>query len=356
VPFVSVMKIDETLLDGSQTDPAATEQTIANGSILRIPSGAASEQFDFVDDDGYLGDDYDSSNGSGVDQNDITRDTSGQTVDGVRYHLDYEMIVQDSDGNQYSIYVLEEDGRTSGLEDGGDGDKFNDQQWFVFDKDNIPPRDVDLTIVDSVVQGAELPYDMFVACFAEGTEIQMSLGRKMIEGILLGDMVKCADGQMREVRWIGRHRLDAFDLQDRPYLRPICIEKHALGPDMPDQDLRVSPQHRVLVGNARTELMFGEAEMLVAAKHLVNNDTIYVDEAAREVCYYHILFDDHQIIYSNGALTESFYPGAESLRGLADKSRSELFELFPELEFGGPAYGSVARPTLSGREALALRF
>jgi Hint domain-containing protein len=356
LPFVSVMKIDETLLDGAQTSASATEQTIANGSILRIPSGAASEQFDFVDDDGYLGDDYDASNGSGGDQNDITRDTSGQTVDGVRYHIDYEMIVEDSDGNQYSIYVLEEDGRTSALEDGGDGDKFNDQQWFVFDKDNIPPRDVDLTIVNSVVQGAELPYDMFVACFAEGTEIQMSLGRQMIEGILLGDMVKCADGQMREVRWIGRHRLDAIDLASRPYLRPICITKGALGPNMPDRDLRVSPQHRVLVGDAQTELLFGESEMLVAAKHLVNNDNIYVDELAQEVCYYHILFDDHQIIYSNGALTESFYPGAESLRGLADKSRAELFELFPELEFGGSQYGSVARPTLSGREALALRF
>jgi hypothetical protein len=358
VPFISVVSIEQTLLDGAQTSFDATEHTITNGSVLRIPSTVTNEQWEFVDDDDWLGDDYAPMDDDGHTNpnNDLTKDTSGQTVDGVRYHIDYEMIVEDADGNQYSIFVLEEDGNTSGAEAGGDGDVFNDQQWFVFDKDNPPPTDADLTIISSVVQGAKLRYDSFVACFAEGTEIQMSLGKKVVEGILLGDMVRCTDGEMREVRWVGKKHLDETELATRPQLRPIKISKGALGDNLPNRDLSVSPQHRILIGGAQTELWFGEPEMLVAAKHLVNGDTITVDTCVKSVIYYHILFEDHQIVFSNGLKTESFYPGIETLRGLEHGSRHELLEIFPELRNGPQLYGSIARPVVSGSEAHVLSY
>ncbi|MFT4715282.1 MAG: hypothetical protein ACI861_000671 [Paracoccaceae bacterium] len=358
MPFISVVSIEQTLIDGVQTDADATENTLTNGSILRIPSTVTHERWEFSDDDDWLGDDYApmDEDGHTNPNNDLTKDTSGQTVDGVRYHIDYEIIVEDADGNQYSIYVLEEDGNTSGAEAGGDGDVFNDQQWLIFDKDNPPPLDADLTIVSSVVQGAKLRYDEFVACFAEGTEIQMSLGKKMVEGILLGDMVRCADGQVREVRWIGRKNLASQDIAARPQLRPIKIAKDAFGKDLPNRELLVSPQHRILIGGQQTELWFGEPEMLVAAKHLVNGSTITVDEGAKAVCYYHILFTDHQIVYSNGLKTESFFPGLGTLKGLEHGARKELLEIFPELREGPQIYGPIARPVVNANEAHVLRY
>lgn len=52
------------------------------------------------------------------------------------------------------------------------------------------------------------------------------------------------------------------------------------------------PQHRVLVRDIRAQLMFGEEEVLVAAKDLINDVTIYRREGG-DVEYFHILFDHH---------------------------------------------------------------
>ena len=44
------------------------------------------------------------------------------------------------------------------------------------------------------------------------------------------------------------------------------------------------------------------------------------------------MFDRHEVVLSNGAWTESFQPGDYSLKGIGNAQRSEIFELFPELQ------------------------
>lgn len=70
--------------------------------------------------------------------------------------------------------------------------------------------------------------------------------------------------------------------------------------------------------------------------------------------YYHLLFDQHEIIYANGAPTESFHPGDLSLTGLDRAARQEVLELFPELSTRTASYGPAAKPVLRGFEAKAL--
>ena len=73
------------------------------------------------------------------------------------------------------------------------------------------------------------------------------------------------------------------------------------------------------------------------------------------VSYIHVMFDQHEVILSNGAWTESFQPGDYTLKGIGNAQRQEILELFPELEHeeGLRAYSS-ARRSLKKHEAALL--
>jgi hypothetical protein len=159
------------------------------------------------------------------------------------------------------------------------------------------------------------------------------------------------DNGIQPIRWIGRRDLDARTLAMNPHLRPVRIRKGSLGNGLPERDMLVSPNHRVLVANDRTALYFDEHEVLVAAKHLVAGDGV-AQVAAAGVSYIHILFDRHEVVLSDGAWTESFQPGDYTLGGMGNAQRNELFEIFPELrETAGRQGFAAARRTLRGFEA-----
>jgi hypothetical protein len=85
---------------------------------------------------------------------------------------------------------------------------------------------------------------------------------------------------------------------------------------------------------------------------LVNDRTIR-RVPVREIEYFHILFDAHQIIFAEGAPTESFFPGGTALGSLEEETRAEIIELFPEL--ADPAHcGETSRRTLNRAEAEVL--
>jgi hypothetical protein len=117
--------------------------------------------------------------------------------------------------------------------------------------------------------------------------------------------------------------------------------------------LIVSPQHCVLLDDWRCELLFGEDEVLAPARALINDNSITVDHGCEEVTYYHFMFDRHEIVYSNGAETESFHPSTGFDAVDADK-RDELFKLFPQLETDAMTFGPHARATLQVYEAEVL--
>ncbi|GGG58239.1 hypothetical protein GCM10011415_00020 [Salipiger pallidus] len=191
-------------------------------------------------------------------------------------------------------------------------------------------------------------------CFTPGTLIATPQGERMVEDLEVGDRVITRDNGIQEIRWIGRRDLTGHELARKPQLRPVLIQQGALGKNLPEHDLLVSPNHRVLVANDKTALYFEEREVLAAAKHLTGLEG--VDEVdTLGVSYIHMMFDNHEVVLSNGAWTESFQPGDLSLRGIGDEQRQEIFELFPELEHaeGIEAYGA-ARRSLKKHEAALL--
>lgn len=168
-------------------------------------------------------------------------------------------------------------------------------------------------------------------CFCNGTRILTDRGDVAVEDLKVGDMIVTRDHGLQELRWIGSKSLPAAVLHLFPKLRPVRIGAGALGNGLPLRDLLVSQQHRVLVKSKIAERMFGNLEVLVAAKSLTEIDGIAIEENAEDLVYFHLLFDQHEIVVSEGAATESLFTGEEALRSLDPAARQEILAIFPEL-------------------------
>ncbi len=168
-------------------------------------------------------------------------------------------------------------------------------------------------------------------CFRNGTLIQTTRGDVPVEELSVGDMVITRDHGPQPLRWIGSKKVDAALLQAFGTMRPVRISAGALGDALPKRDLYVSQQHRVLINSRIAERMFGEAEVLIAAKHLTDIDGVEIDRSNEDLEYFHLLFDQHEIVCSEGAHTESLFTGPEALKAVDPAARAEILALFPEL-------------------------
>ncbi len=225
----------------------------------------------------------------------------------------------------------------------------NTGEWKIYapeGADDVPPKTIGEDDLDDS--------DYIVPCFVAGTLIQTDLGKRPIEDLKPGDLVQTMDHGFQPIRWIGSRKLDAVDLALKPTLLPICIRAGALGKNVPSRDLIVSPQHRVLLSGWREELLFGEQYVLAAAKHLVNGETIYQHQTT-EVEYFHMLFDQHEIVLAENAHSESFHPGDYIIDKMDKNTRNEIFEIFPELRDNASAYGPTVQPTLKQYECMMLQ-
>jgi hypothetical protein len=185
-----------------------------------------------------------------------------------------------------------------------------------------------------------------VPCFTAGTRILTIHGEVAVEDLRPGDLVQTHDEGFQPLRWVGSRTVAAEGA-----FAPVKIRAGTFGPH---GTLRLSPQHRVLVRDALAELMFGEAEVLVAAKDLVNGRSVTQVEDG-EVTYVHLLFDRHQVVYSEGLATESYLPGPMTEASFAAETLAEICALFPELDpETGTGYSPAARRTLKSWEARVL--
>jgi hypothetical protein len=186
-----------------------------------------------------------------------------------------------------------------------------------------------------------------IICFTEGTRIATPRGVREIEDLEIGDLVVTRDHGLQPIRWVGKRTVPA-----RGALAPIRFDPHVIGNE---RALYVSPQHRMLMQGVEASLLFGESEVLASAKHLVNGSTV-TEVHGGTVTYVHIMFDQHEIIYAEGAASESFYPGGTGLNAVEEEAREELFSLFPELRSHEGAYGDTARLCLKAHESRLLRL
>ncbi|MGJ8594266.1 Hint domain-containing protein [Sulfitobacter sp.] len=276
----------------------------------------------------------------------LERDTSQRTWDKSAENsplMDNSFVVTDG-GKSYSVTLIEVGGGT--------------QPLLMF-LNEMPPRNCDLWIVHhtlgSVAGETSGGQQSGVICFTPGTRIQTGGGDRLIEDLREGDTVQTKDNGLQPLRWIGQRRMSGARLFAMPKLRPIRISGGALGVDRPDEDLLVSPEHRMLIKGSAAQSLFNTSEVLVTAKDLINGTTITVDMQLREVTYIHVLLDEHQILMANGLESESFHPASAAFASLDQKDRKRLLAEYPQLEYDPHTYGSFARRTLSPSEAAIMR-
>ncbi|SEW27365.1 Hint domain-containing protein [Cognatiyoonia koreensis] len=183
-----------------------------------------------------------------------------------------------------------------------------------------------------------------VICLTAGTLVETVNGPVPIEDLEVDDLIVTFDSGPQPIRMIHQRTIAVAELARNRKLWPVCIQKGALGFGLPMRNLRVSPQHRMLYQHIRVPLMFGEEAVFVRAKSLAASfEEVYVDSSLEAVTYYHLVFDKHEVIYAEGAPTESFHPGPEGIAALDADAREELFTIFPHLRFGNSSHSAAYR-------------
>ncbi|SDX86248.1 Hint domain-containing protein [Ruegeria halocynthiae] len=257
---------------------------------------------------------------------------------------DYTFEVTAADGTVYRVAVIDVDlNNDDDLQDAGE-----DGYYLVF-PDGIPPAGTDLTvgpIVNNDNSTAHLDLGAQVVCFTKGTLIETCAGATRIENLEPGDLVLTQTGDYQPLIWVGQTTVAATGK-----LAPIVIAEGALGNT---RELVVSPQHGIVINDWRAQLLFGEDEVIVRAVDLVNGGTIYRRPGGM-VTYYHVLFEHHQIIYSEGIPTESLYPGVVAMGAVSAEYQEELLSLFPELFQEGVFRGPKTARFLRSYEACCLK-
>lgn len=185
-----------------------------------------------------------------------------------------------------------------------------------------------------------------VPCFVSGTHIRTEHGKVPVEHLQVGQNVMTRDAGPQPIRWIGKRLLPA-----EGDMAPVRINAGTFGDH---NTLMVSPLHRVLIRNMHADLLFGSSEVLIAARDLIDSRSVCRVEGGM-VEYIHILFDDHQVIWSEGLETESFLPGPQTTHCFEQDTVNEITNIFPELNpLTGEGYGPAARPALKRFEAKLL--
>lgn len=223
----------------------------------------------------------------------------------------------------------------------------------------LPPVDTDLWVVRVQTEAAEFnrlsDQPTGVICFTPGTRIRTDRGDVAVDEIDEGDRIQTKDNGLQQVLWKGEKRISGARLYAMPELRPIRLRSGALGLERPDEDLIVSPSHRLLMQGAKARALFNTDEVLIRARDLVDDRYVVRDLTLASVTYVHLFLPHHEVVFANGLETESFHPAGEALDSVEPWQRERLVRMWPELDSDPMAYGDYARRALSRAEAAILR-
>ncbi|WP_052249661.1 Hint domain-containing protein [Tateyamaria sp. ANG-S1] len=314
---------------GNITPPNEQGARAAGSAPFNIRLDPAAQPIQIVIDD----DDADF-NEAPTDTNQVL--ANDVTIDGVTYPA----------GSLVTInYVLTDDNGFEGfsITIGQNNNGNNTTTAFISNQPMVPGQQYIFTQEDNIGRNPR-PYSEFV-CFTAGTRIRVPGGTSFVEDLKPGDLVTTMDFGPQPIRWVGSRTVPGIGAR-----APVTIAAGTLGAR---RDLTVSPNHRILIDDPATELMTGEPSLLVAAKHLVNGQTIRTTPRGF-VTYVHIMFDAHQVIWANGCASESFYLGEYAQRTLDTDQARELLALFPELAPDTGWNADMAYPVATSHEGRVL--
>ena len=187
-----------------------------------------------------------------------------------------------------------------------------------------------------------------VVCFVGDTELQTPQGPRKVCQLEAGDRVITQTGQPRTIIATNVRHVRPIELYRETRLLPIRITAGALGGGLPEHDLLVSRQHRILIASRIARRICGQDEVLIPAFRLVGLPGIDIGRTIHPISYHHVLLDCHDIVLANGAPAETLFLSPVSATALGD----ELEDTLPEVQLVGDGLGMMpARPFPTGKEA-----
>lgn len=193
-------------------------------------------------------------------------------------------------------------------------------------------REYTLVAVEDAPADVALAHLVCVS-FARGTRITLGDGRqKRIEALVPGDLVLTRDHGRQPLRWLGQATLRAAGA-----FAPVIIGRGRLGNA---GDLIVSQHHRIFLYQRERAAGLPTSEVLVQAKHLVDDETVFIREGGF-VDYFSLVFDQHEIVYAEGIPCESLLVNDATVTrlppGLAEQIRARFPGLAQSQHFGTEA-------------------
>lgn len=187
----------------------------------------------------------------------------------------------------------------------------------------IGPR-TDYTLIRADPNPGEIRLaDIVCLSFARGTRIALADGRQVpIEGLVPGLRLLTRDHGGQPLRWVGRATLRAVGA-----FAPVVITAGTLGNA---GDLIVGQHHRMFLYQRERDRVTDTAELLVQAKHLVDDDRVFLREGGF-VDYFSLVFDRHEIIYAEGIPAESLMVNDATLNQLPEALAEAVRARFPGL-------------------------
>ncbi|MDB5401974.1 MAG: outer membrane protein, partial [Rhodopila sp.] len=165
-------------------------------------------------------------------------------------------------------------------------------------RQNNPP--VDLTL-DPAVSYAGAVFNVSstgavteAPCFLRDTRIRTETGEVMVHDLAIGDRVLTLSGAARQITWIGTGRV-LVNPGRRCDATPVIVRKSALADNIPYHDLRITKGHALFVDG-----------VLIPVEFLINHRSIQWDDHRKEVEFYHIELETHDVLIANGAPFESY--------------------------------------------------
>ena len=202
----------------------------------------------------------------------------------------------------------------------------------------------------TVVNFSEI--ETLVICYAPGTMIATPKGPCPVESLNPGDLVMTQDRGPQPIRWVSSRDVPLEEAE--PEAKPVLIKAGALGDNLPADDLIVSPQHRVLVGeNGQLSEYFAEPA-LVPAKSLTSLPGIRHMNGKQKITWHHFACDQHEVVMANGCQLESLLLGPMVLNGLTAPEVDDLATIFHSAPAHGPLNGPAVRPCLNVGEVRRL--
>ncbi|MEL6644393.1 MAG: Hint domain-containing protein [Pseudomonadota bacterium] len=150
-------------------------------------------------------------------------------------------------------------------------------------------------------------------------------GGRRAENIRKGDLIVTRDNGLQAVRMVWTRTVTEAEIAADPSLAPVRLKPRSIGPMMPQRDLLVAPDHKVLVPGYRLADMPDTASYLIAARDVADaSDEAFQDRGQGDVTYYNIVFDSHQVFCVDGLPVESYMPSEQTVRTLDEATRADL--------------------------------